>query len=85
MTTYETTLFLTAVMVSGICPFILSAYRGGSRTVIFLVIAGPLAALGYRWLAGAIPAEALALSLCAGLVLLTAALFSIHRGERPVA
>ncbi|OHY61897.1 hypothetical protein BB778_04720 [Pluralibacter gergoviae] len=85
MTPYETTSFLTAVMVSGICPFILSAYSGGSRRVILLVIAGPLAALSYRWLDGAIPAEALALSLCAGLVLLTAALFRIHRGERPVA
>lgn len=64
---------------------ILSAYSGGSRTIILLVIAGPLAALCYRWLAGAIYAEALALSLCAGLVLLTAVLFRIHRGERPAA
>ncbi len=85
MTTYETALFLTAGMASGICPFILSAYSGVSRRVILLVIAGPQAALGYRWLDVAIPAEALALYLCAGLVLLTAALFRIHRGERPVA
>jgi len=35
MTTYETALFLVAGIVSGIFPFILSAYSGGSRTIIF--------------------------------------------------
>lgn len=78
-------LFLTAGIVSGICPFIMSADISVSRTIILLVIAGPLAAQGYRWLASAIRAEALALFLCAELVLLTAALFKIRRGEQPVA
>lgn len=40
---------------------------------------------GYRWLAGAITAEALDLFLCAELVLLTAVLFKIRRGEQSVA
>ncbi|MBK4773046.1 MAG: hypothetical protein FT726_25945 [Pantoea sp. Morm] len=85
MTTYETALFLTAGIVSGIFPFILSAYSGGSRTIILQIIAGPLATIGYRGLASVTQPDVLALSLCAGLVLLTAVLFRINRGEKTIA
>lgn len=85
MTTYETALFLTAGTVSGIFPFILSAYSGGSRTIILQIIAGPLAAIGYRGLASVTQPDVLALSLCSGLMMLTAVLFRINRGEKTVA
>ena len=85
MTTYETALFLTAGIVSGIFPFILSAYSGGSRKIILQIIAGPLATIGYRGLASVTQPDVLALSLCAGLVLLTAVLFRINRGEKTIA
>jgi len=84
MATYEPALFLTAGIVSGICPFILSAYSGGSRTVILQIIAGPLAAVAYRGLASVTQPDVLALSLCAGLGLLTAALFRINRGQNAI-
>ena len=85
MTTYETALFLTAGIVSGIFPFILSAYSGGSRTIILQIIAGLLAAIAYRGLASVTQPDVLAPSLCAGLMLLTAVLFRINRGEKTIA
>ncbi|NIF03486.1 hypothetical protein F3J38_26145 [Pantoea sp. Acro-805] len=85
MATYETALLLTAGIVSGLGPFLLAAYSGGSRTVILQIIAGPLATIAYRGLAGFIQPDVLALSLCAGLVLLTAVLFRINRGEKTIA
>ncbi|HAU5565793.1 TPA: hypothetical protein JD264_18550 [Serratia fonticola] len=85
MATYETALFLTAGIVSGIFPFILSAYSGGSRTIILQIIAGPLAAIAYRGLASFTQPDVLALSLCAGMLLLTAVLFRINRGEKTIA
>lgn len=84
MTTHETALFLTAGMVSGICPFILSAYSGGSMTIILQIIAGPLAAIAYRGLSEDDQPDVLALSLCAGLMLLTAVLFRINRGQNAI-
>lgn len=84
MTTYETALFLTAGMVSGICPFILSAYSGGGRTIIIQIVAGPLAAIAYRGLTSITQPDVLALSLCAGLVLLTVVLFRFNRGQNAI-
>lgn len=84
MTTYQTALFLAAGIVSGIFPFILSAYSGGSRTIILQTIAGPLAAIAYCGLAGVTQPDVLAISQCAGLVLLTVVLFRFNRDKNTI-